>query len=163
MPSAIIKQQALKILDGIEEITKAEMLVSGQYIDREITNPERIDSLCGGRRVCLMGSAWLAAGYKADFKLHSVVYPLPGIDPDVRAEFLARRPGLRLAYDALNQAAESRIKRLPPDIRDFINNQITEGEFAGSAAENLFENSTLDRKAVLSLLRSARKIIEAAT
>lgn len=164
------KQKALKALDGMLEIERNEMLVRGEYISVEIDDElaER-GAICGGHRACLVGSLWLGYGVKPEkgtFCWGEEFYKLPGTE-DGRAAFLSRRPGLKVAYDALNDAAERCVSRAlsNADYEDF------HGEarrvYSGSLAETLFESGDTydlknDRAAMRRLIKSARRQIEAA-
>lgn len=101
------QEKALSTCDGVIEITKNEMLVHGIYVSDNIRNRDlkARGSICGGRQACLVGSVYVSYGvgvfradgaYRADF---------PGFSAGVREDFMRNRPGLRLAYNAINEAA----------------------------------------------------------
>lgn len=102
--SEATRKQALKALDGMREIVRAEMLIRGEYVEEGISNPARANSLCGGRRHCAVGSLWTGAGVKLRKKGPFVC--LPGVNQHERGDFLLKRHGLRTAYIALNSAAK---------------------------------------------------------
>jgi hypothetical protein len=60
-----VQDDAIKILDGIEEIARNQMLVRGLYITDEVVRPDLAEahSICGGRQACMVGSMWIAAGF----------------------------------------------------------------------------------------------------
>lgn len=97
------KEKALDSLDGMRQIVRAEMLIQGEYVDDEISNPRRIKSICGGRKHCAIGSLWAGGGVRPVFRGEMIV--MPGVLSFERPTFLRSRHGLRVAYDALNAAA----------------------------------------------------------
>lgn len=111
MLSEAIKAKAISALDGMREIARAEMLEPGRYIWVEISNPRRVNAICGGHKTCAIGSLWVGAGIKMDSNDE-----LPGADQSEREAFLAPRHGLRVAYESLNEAAEAFIAK-HPDLR----------------------------------------------
>lgn len=156
--------KAIDVLDGIREITKNEMLVARQYVSQDIVDPELAaeGAICGGRNACLVGSAYLAAGIKLK-KDDMGFVDLPGIgDADDRARFRKNRPGLRVAMDALNEAALARIEKLPEDEQNYVLYEgIVSIENEGDAAECLFENTPIhaNREDILKLVTEAKRII----
>jgi hypothetical protein len=97
-----------QILDNMEYLVERERLVRGSYIDQEV-DPERSGALCQGHKACAIGSLWLAAGVPVRplvTALGRTTYMLPGTDEWERDEFVEDKPGLKLAYTALNDAAE---------------------------------------------------------
>jgi hypothetical protein len=157
------RAEALKILDGVEEMAKAEMIAARAYVTL-VWDRERAEAgaICGGRKACAVGSLWLAAGVKVRMDER-----LPGVEAgQPRRSFLRRRPALRLAYEALNTAAERRAHRLEEGERvEFAFDAPRYG-----AAEALLERTSylddpdgeLDKRKYISLVRSARRIVEAA-
>jgi hypothetical protein len=144
-----VKAKALSTLDGMREIVRNEMLTRGVYLtDVEEPDLAKSGALCGGRRACLLGSAWIAYGIKPDEKWDE----LPGVDEGERSGFLRHRPALKAVYDALNLAAERKLARDPGLCRAKFD----------SPAEALFEGNYrtgLDRGDVLRLIASARREI----
>lgn len=102
-----VRARAVKSLDGMAEIVRNEMLVKGHYVT-SVVRPDMASSVCGGRRYCAVGALWAAGGVRVDASGE-----LPGVEEHARDGFLAHRPGLRLAYEALNEAARAYIDGLP--------------------------------------------------
>lgn len=171
-PAASTKRTALNALDGVTQITKNEMLKRGDYLTAVVDEKLAAEgAICGGRRACLIGSAYVGAGIKMRAGENQFWgRRLPGVDPDDRAEFTARRPGLRLALDALDVAATERItglsRRQQKNIADW-RRAYSGHEAPGIVAEALFEAVTdspskLNRDGILALVDEARAVIEAA-
>lgn len=106
MPAASTKTRALRALAGMRTIIENEMLCHGVYVSDEVEDPEKAGQLCGGRHMCAVGSLWVGGGVKViiDPTWHDA--QLPGTESDDRDDFLKHRPGLRLAYEAMNAAAK---------------------------------------------------------
>lgn len=97
-----VEQEAVNILGRMESIVRNEMLTRGVYVTDHIVDPELAEqgAICGGRQACMVGSMWLAAGYLT----------LPGVTiVEERQEFLAERPALAMAYDAMNSVSHDYI------------------------------------------------------
>lgn len=105
------QQQALKALDGMRQIVENEMLTRGQYTTDDVVKPEMKGSICGGRKYCAVGSLWAAHGVKVTpiARAWVTTFSLPGVEPELRENFLKHRHGLRTAYEALNDAASDYI------------------------------------------------------
>lgn len=97
------EEQAVEILDRMAEIAEREMLVSGNYVDPFYIDPKMGGAVCGGRKTCAVGSLFVAGG--AEVEVNRGEFRLPAANPGNRDDYLADRPALRLAYDALNDAA----------------------------------------------------------
>jgi len=158
--------KALDILDGMLQIADNEMITKGIYYKEECERPDLKDQICGGHRACLIGSMWVAALVRPKKLEYWDELTLPGVEyGEDRDEFLKRRPGLRLAYNALNEAAERRLVKISPDWEknevDFSTNNV--GADAGPA-EFLFENTDFGttRGDLKRLIRSAIKVVEKA-
>lgn len=152
-----IRDKALDTLTGMSQIVKNEMLIRGEYVT-PVRNRKLADegAICGGRKACAIGSLWIAAGVKVEPQ-GALGARLPGIYDSQRPGFLRRRPGLRLAYEALNEAAEeyavehnkvATIKRSHFD----------------SPIEALFESraAKIGRPELLSLINVAKRKVRAA-
>lgn len=171
--NATVKAKALQTLDNLAQIVKNERVIHGLYIDSDI-DPEFSGAVCGGHKACLVGSTWLAYGIKMEDD------ELPGAFPSERPSFLRNRPALRAVYDALNDAAERKVRKDATLREVFIDayqiglskhgyrsiDEVIEDEQdeqGRGLAEALFEGGLVDsRSDLLRLVRSARKQIETA-
>jgi hypothetical protein len=155
------RAKALDALNGMAQIVKNEMLVRNQYATAHVVNPELAGSLCGGYKYCAIGSLWVGYGVKVDGARRGV---LPGVQDYERGEFFRTRPGLSLAYDALNASADTFIERHGVDL-DAACIEIDFGGFS-SSLEALFEGDgggdVVDRKALLGIINSAKRKVRAA-
>lgn len=160
------RERANKVLDGIVEIAKNEMLVFGHYLSEKVVKPELAEegAICGGRTACLIGSAYLAAGVKPTVQHQDgreYVW-LSHVDIGDREPILETRPALNAAINALNTAAEKWIDKESIYFLDHL--------YYESPAEGLFEdvrspyfNRPKDEtyKTLLLLIDDARKVLEA--
>lgn len=168
--NATVKAKALQTLDNLAQIVKNERVIHGIYIDSSV-DPEFSGAVCGGHKACLIGSTWLAYGIKMEDD------DLPGALPSERSFFLRNRPALRAVYDALNDAAERKVRKNATLREAFIDayligrakygyqsiDEAIEDEQGRGLAEALFEGGLVDsRSDLLRLVRSARKQIETA-
>lgn len=106
-----VEQEAVNILSRMEEIARNEMLTRGVYVTDYIVDPELAEqgAICGGRQACMVGSMWLAAGVKLEPDEVGQL-TLPGVTiVEERQEFLAERPALAMAYDAMNSVSHDYI------------------------------------------------------
>lgn len=105
-----VEQEALTILDGMESITRNEMLTRGTYVTEDIIDLELAEqgAICGGRQACMVGSMWLAAGVKLEFDEIGEL-TLPGVFLEERQAFLEDRPALAMAYYAMNSVSHDYI------------------------------------------------------
>lgn len=156
------RQSALNALAGMEQIVDAEMLIHGEYATDVIVNSKLFESgaICGGRQYCAVGSLWVGGGIKYDRRLG-----LPGVAPYQRDAFLAHRPGLRLAYEALNEAAQGWARRTRR-LGEFVNDTRDPDEVAKITIEDVFEHDYTDRDKIgrrdmLRFIAQAREKIEA--
>jgi hypothetical protein len=169
-PRKATRRKAKGILDGIQQITRNEMLVIGQY-NTDTPDPDKKGQVCGGFKACLIGSAYLSAGIKpkkhVDHHDGEVTWALPGTsratfleDEDSREIFLATRPALRLAVRALDEAAGPRVARVrKPERKNIINAFMASP--IGGVAEGLFESQDrLDRNLVVELCDEAKTLID---
>lgn len=149
---------ALRALIGLEEIEANQMMKRGFYLTDQVVNPllAKAGAVCGGHQACYVGSLWLGAGvqyvketrcigYEADENGDYIVDPATGdwtektenywTLPDVGerdryAAFLVH-PGLELAYDASNVAADAYFE-LHPEVMPNLDH--------GASCEALFES-----------------------
>lgn len=167
-PKTVAK--ALDTCDGVIEIAKNEMLVQGDYVSSTIMNHElkAKGSVCGGRQACLVGSEYLAYGvrmFAEDF---------PGFSYHTREDFMRNRPGLRLAYRAINEAAHRyAIRHWPKYVKDEIadfshqwEDSTTPNEGWGEwFFEDLCKHNHIDydetRQHVIKIVRNAKSLIRA--
>lgn len=152
--NARTREQGLKVLDGMREITRAEMLMYGDYIS-DYVDPRRSGAVCRGHRACLIGSAYLSGGVAPEQMGHRN-WNLPGTGTYERQEFLAHRHGLRVAIEALDKAAARKIARLSSHRQRRIRGFGGADEI-GAKAEGLFEIGKLGRTDMLRLISSARR------
>jgi hypothetical protein len=140
--------EAINILNKMAIIVRNDMLTRGQYVSTTIDLELRDKgAICGGHKACAVGSLYLAGGIKP----HEV-YPgksynyfvLQGVDRHERAEFLAERPALRAAYDALNEAAKRFIDRHNLDLFDGERFEIGGLTQTNGWMELLFEAADID-------------------
>ena len=107
------KQQALDILDGVVEIAEHGQLIHSEYLSYESARPALAGAICGGHQACLIGSLAIAArpinkhGTRPALELIAILRE-SAYAPDSE-QALQRRPGLKLALEALNATAEARL------------------------------------------------------
>lgn len=150
------KAKALKTLDGMETIARNDRLVYGEYVSDYVDYDSK-NSVCEGRKYCLLGTAWTAHG--APLRRHPLIgngWVREGVLEGDREAYLARRPALRAVYAALNTAAERRLAR-----RKLSHYQEEDLKQYESPAEGYFEVIEPGRSEVVRLIDSARKIVEA--
>lgn len=169
MDQAVV-DDALRTLDGIRQITKNEMLIHGEYVTDNVRNKKLAaeGAVCGGRKACLVGSAYIAYGVPLQITEHYDYWrektvervELPGIgDKRNRAGFRRYRPGLRLAMEALNDAAERKLATLSERRQRAIRENVDDGIYP-DLAESLFETGKgLNREDVLKLVTQAKRIV----
>jgi hypothetical protein len=85
---------ATETLDRMRDLVQEERLYHGTYASSH-------GGTCGGDRMCAVGTLWVAAGAP-----RGEVGELLNILQSEREPALERMPHLRVAYDALNRAAE---------------------------------------------------------
>lgn len=156
-PTTLTKEKALAALDNMETIVLAEMLVRGEYLELQVSHPERSGAICGGRRACAIGSLYIGAGVRISrYKVGSFSYAqLPGVNESERKSFMRHRPHLRLAYDALNESAEAYAQR-----HSLVASK--EETSFDSPLEGLFEcNSKVWVNELTEVIRDARQDIQA--
>lgn len=109
-----IKLEALGALGGMQIVVNNEMLKRRTYISDCVEDQELAEAgaLCGGHKACAVGSLLLGAGVKPTMSGDYADLPeanpntLVSGRPSPREKFMADNPGVKLAYDALNQAAQ---------------------------------------------------------
>lgn len=107
-----IKREAMAALGGMSIIVNNEMLKRRQYVTVEVLDLDLADSgaLCGGHGACAVGSLLIGGGVnpvtKDAYGNECYELPMAYVDSGKRAEFMAEHPGIKLAYDALNEAAQ---------------------------------------------------------
>lgn len=148
-----VRAGAISALDGMRSIVRAEMLTQGEYVENEISNPRRVASLCGGRKHCAVGSLWVGGGIRPKITPGGLIY-LPGAEGYLRKDFLRRRPALRTAYNALNEAA-----------RDFAEKHDIVLTSFDNGIEGLFENhygEELTKRDLLAVIAAAKRKVRRA-
>lgn len=171
------KEKAHKALDGMAEITKNEMLTRGEYLTSYVDNEKlaKEGAICGGHRACAIGSLYVGYGIpikvdkNKDYGWTAASLPL-GVYPGKRKEFTIRRPGLRLAMQALDHVAEKRIatlsKKQKENVDSFMSNSSSDYEELGIKIEGLFEGVThgpsrLKRDDMLEIIAEAKEYVSA--
>lgn len=150
----VTRTKALGALEGMRQIVRREMLARGNYVEDEISNPRLVGALCGGRKHCAVGSLWVGAGVRPRILFGSL--ELPGVLQSHRKRFLRRRPGLRVAYVALNAAAAEFAKRRHLRISDSPHWAPIEALFEG------YYGSYLTKRDLLSIIAAAKRKVKAA-
>ena len=151
------RSKALAALDGMREIVRREMLITGTYVQASVSNPNLTGAICGGRKHCAIGALWVGGGVKPVWG--GRCYPLPGADQDERVDFLRHRAGLRLAYDCLNAAAEDFIDRDDEG-------RLSLDRYFSAPIEALFEGNyddgDLTKRDLLRIIAAAKRKVKAA-
>src|SRR3954470_25080319 len=116
MPAESTKQKALEILDNMKLIVKRGRLKHDEYVSDEVADRKlhETGAICDGRNYCMIGTLWVAGGVKPEIGWGiwgGLNATLESVSQPDRPAFLKHRPDLKLAYDALNEAAESRLRR----------------------------------------------------
>lgn len=161
--NATTKTKALDALEGMRQIVDAEMLVHGQYFTDDV-DPLKAANVCGGRKYCAIGSLWAGAGVPIKRMVEKDpdgdwdYLALPGVEQEDREGFLRRRPALRAAYNALNDAAFSYALK-----HGLTNKMRPKAEFE-APVEALFESRkvTIGRNELLEIIASAKRKVKAA-
>lgn len=148
------RAKALSALEGMREIVRREMLTTGFYVDEEVSNPRLLGALCGGRKHCAIGSLWVGAGIKAKID-EKGVFSLPGTPEWDRNEFLRRRPGLRVAYEQINLAADDFAEKYGYDLEIPPYRAPVEALF-----ETYYEND-LTKQDLLKIISAAKRKVKA--
>lgn len=149
-PTAILKRMAT--------IAANDMMRRGTYLTPKPVDHELVESgaVCRGHQACAIGSLWLAAGVepvRARYPFSAVTdLALPGVDANTMPAFLADKPALRAAFDALNAEAEELAAEL--DLELCYGNDGWSG-----ALESLFEDhpDAADRDTMLGIIRRAAR------
>lgn len=147
------KAKALDALEGMRQIVRREMVITGSYVEDEISNPNLIGAICGGRKHCAIGSLWAGAGIRPTVNEWSV--HLPGVG-EPREGFLRHRHGLRLAYDSLNAAAQELADRRGLRLEVTWESQ-AEGLFEGH-----YDADRLTKRDLLAVIAAAKRRVKAA-
>lgn len=109
--------KAIDALDGMKSIVERDQLVVGAYHEvlkdkhdlMDFFGDEFVENIAEtavknycGTRYCAIGSLFAGAGYhEPDFNLDLIS------SEDRRFSFMSDKPGLKLAYDKLNEAADA--------------------------------------------------------
>lgn len=129
------KDRANHILDGVVTISENDQLIHGEYVTSRIVKPELAaqGAICGGHQACLVGSVAIASLRRFDrandawlaiqairHGLHTDPTNYWFEDYEEERKYINRRPALKLAMTALNEAAEAILaaKRQTPKVRD---------------------------------------------
>lgn len=150
-------EKALQTLDGMAQIVRAEAMARGSYVGDDA--PPEAPPICQGVRACAVGSLYLAYGVRSKVAEDGDRY-LPGVYAFERKGFMERRAGLRLAYDALNEAADryAERRRINLDEHSYM------GPRAG-ALERLFEHDAgedeVPRGDLLRIIAGAKRRVKA--
>ncbi len=101
------------ILDRMKQIVENDMVIRATYVEAAISRPDLAvaGAICGGHRACAIGALWMAGGWAPDSDGYSFANSSgdsSGVFSETyRDEYLADKPALRGAHDALNAAAEA--------------------------------------------------------
>lgn len=156
-----------QILHRMEIMLERDMLVHAAYVSDDVEDEElaAAGAVCGGHRACAVGHLWIAAGVQPvitpnEYQVEGVV-ELPGVWPiSDRDDFLAARPPLREAYDALNEAADDwAISAGMYGLRDAYGN--TQSGCYGGALEILFEEYGVGADTLTEVVQAARRKVAA--
>jgi hypothetical protein len=130
-------EQALDALNKMSLIVRNDMLMRGEYLTPDIVDYElaKKGAICGGHKACAVGSLYLAAGVRRERR--ELAWSLPGAYPHERPYFMASRPALRVAYEALNAAAERYCGRHGIDLDNYTRYDAMTNE--AGMLERLFE------------------------
>jgi len=160
-----IKLDAIRALYGMRLIINREMLMPNQYVSQRVDDPAAAASgaLCGGRKMCAVGSLWVGGGVKIETRPgHGrVVYAnIPGTNPEQRKAFLKgdSRKGLRLAYKTMNKACKAYGEAEGLDMADYDADDV----FCSGGMEVLFERHEAPAPVLLRLIDQAVERIERA-
>lgn len=160
------RDEALAALDGMRDVVKNEMLTHGTYVSSEIENHvlAAAGAVCGGHKACAVGSLWLGGGVRMKSLFGGAV--LPGVEEEERRSFLRNRDGLRVAYHALNDAAERFMARHPE-----VKKRGTSYRVFEAPVESLFEEHQVQqangryrdvgRQELLPIITAAKRIVNA--
>ncbi len=100
------------ILDRMKQIVENDMLIRLTYVEAVLTRPDLAEAgaICGGHRACAIGALWIAGGWTPGHAEYSFTnssgYSSSVFSEAYRDEYLADKPALSSAHDALNAAAE---------------------------------------------------------
>jgi hypothetical protein len=181
-----IKRDAMAALGGMSIIVNNEMLKRRQYVSERVIDHALADTgaLCGGHGACAVGSLLIGGGVSPvctdDYGNQYYDLPMAFVDRGKREEFLAEKEnaGLKLAYDALNEAAQRFADERGIDLEESTLFEFRDVSAARAlelhgAMEALFEferpdsdkgdeDYTLTRLGMLKLIADAADIIGAA-
>lgn len=150
-----------RVLDATATLVRNETLIHGRYYV-SVNDPTYTPSVCTGPRACAVGTLWLGAGIRPVAGDRS----LPGVSFGARAPFIADKPVLADALEALNKAARAYVVRrgLKPT-EDYGDKTPAETLAAvtkiwnGDAYEAFFESYDADRDSMLAVIANARKLV----
>lgn len=171
--NVVVLYSAEDTLNRMREIVANEKLVHMQYVsDKRDQAAWEAGAVCGGLKACAVGSLFLAHGVQAThypgFPGGTGYWNLPEAMTSSRETFMAARPELRRAYDALEVAAREKIKSLKPhhnedQLQDWIENE-EETLCVGGDLEVLFESSLASDEpfeGMLGVIDRAKEILAA--
>lgn len=143
-----VRQEALDALSGMNSVVRNDMLVRGEYLTDFVVDDglAKKGAVCNGHQACAVGSLWLGAGVKLKGSAEYGRY-LPGVDSGyTRTKFLSRKPGLKLAYDAMNEACDRYCERNGIDLdgREAPDGEIQVMTPEVGSMERLFEATYVD-------------------
>lgn len=129
-------QLAIGIIERMQEVVHNDMLIRGDYIDSRNVDEKMKESgsICGGHRVCAIGSLWIGAGIKPQNRRAG--WYLPHIT--TRRDAFDEVPGLELAYTMLNKVSTE--------------HPLWGGVFENNAMEELFEGTKIPPKELLAVV-----------
>ena len=152
-----VRLKARQILTSVAAMVRDHRLVRGMYVQKGDNLPTLPAApLCNGYEACAIGALYMSAGVKPrmiqDFWGGGEYLGLPGVDSTDAYVARSRNAALKVAYAALNAAAERELARRKgewdPEDR----------EYSGfdSAVEFLFEETLIDDAGMLKVVNRAR-------
>lgn len=112
------QEKALDTLDGMKEIVEHEMIERGSYSTAEIIDRDLYEkgAVCGGRRYCAIGAMVVAYGIPSHQESQGRYPWEQTVDFGMavsggRRSYYKKHPGLDIAHDALNEAADQYAKQ----------------------------------------------------
>jgi len=160
-----VRVEALAILDRMQTMVDNEMVAHVGYVNEYVVRPDlkEAGAICGGRNACVVGSLWLAAGAKPR-KVQGEwgeIVELPGVEPGKRKGYLSRKPELKLAYRALNDAAQAYVDS--DDSLVYEPECVTEGPLEGLFENSFRDGRNIDPFELTGIIATARAAIEASS
>ena len=159
-------KKARKALKRMTEIVKNDMLIKEEYVTPDVFSEElaKAGAVCQGHKACAIGSLWLGAGVKMQDNGYGE-FEMPGVMEGYRERFFDYgHEDVRVAYDALNEAAARFIESNPRVAVSVDYNYEAEIEalFEGCYDEtnHLAEDWQIGRDEMLEIIKDARSALK---